>query len=78
MVSPLFRVSNNIIKISLDNLLDIMECIRYLPLKSGSNIFKAEGHFLIGEGTPKTNESCLMLIFGFHLNLVVAEESIHE
>ena len=78
MVGPLFRMSSKIIKINLDNLLEIMECVRHGPLKSGSNIFKAEGHFLIGEGTPRTNESCLMLIFGFDLDLVVVRVSIHK
>ena len=51
MVGPLFRVSGEIIEVSLDNPYDVMECIRHGPLESGSNIFKAKGHFLISEGT---------------------------
>ena len=78
MVNPFFRMSSKIIKISLTNLLNIMECLRHGSLKSGSNIFKAEGYFLISEGTPRTNESYLMLIFKFDLDLVVARESIDE
>jgi hypothetical protein len=78
MVGLFLRMRNKIIKISLDDILNIMECIRHGPLESGSSIFKAEGHFLVSEGTPRTNESRLMLIFGFDLDLVVARESIHE
>ena len=78
MVNPFLRMSSKIINISLNNLLNIMECIRHGLLESGSNIFKAEGNFLVSEGTPRTNERNPMLIFGFDLDLVVARESIHE
>ena len=78
MVGPFLRRSSKIIKISLNNFLNIMECVRHGPLESGSNIFKDEGHFLVIEGTPRINESSVMLIFRFDLDLVVAKESIHE
>ena len=78
MVGHFLRMRSKIIKISLNDLLNIMECIRHGPLESGSNIFKSEGHFLVSQGTPRTNESRLILIFGFDLDLVVARESIHE
>jgi hypothetical protein len=78
MVDPPFGVSNEIIKISLHNLGDVMEHIRYSPLESGSNIFKAERHFPIGEGAPRENEGGLVLIFRIDLDLIILGESIHK
>ena len=78
MVGPFLRMSSKIIKIRLNNLLNIMECIRHGPLESGSNIFKAERHFLISEGAPRANEGGLVLIFGLDLDLIIPGESIHK
>ena len=78
MVDPLFRVSNEIIKISFHNPGDLMERIRHSPLESGSNIFKAERHFPIGEGAPRADEGGLVLIFRLDLDLIIPKESIHK
>ena len=78
MVDPFLRMSSKIIKVSLNNPLNIMKHVRHSSLKSGSNIFKTERHFLVSEGAPKTNESSLVLILRFNLDLVVARESIDE
>ena len=78
MVSPLYGVGDEIVKISFHNLSDVMESIRHSPLEGGSNIFEAERHFLIGEGAPRADESCFVLIFGFDLDLVIPRESIHK
>ena len=71
-------MSNEIIKVSLNNPCDVMKCIRHGPLESGSNIFKAERHFLISEGAPRANEGGLVLIFGLDLDLIISGESIHK
>ena len=78
MVNPLFGVSGEIIKISFHNPGDVMECIRHSPLESGSNFFKAERHFPIGEGAPGADESGLVLIFRLDLDLIMLGESIHK
>ena len=78
MVGPLFGVSSEIIQISFHNPSDVMECVRHSPLKSGSNIFKAERHFPIGEGAPRADEGGLVLIFRLDLDLIIPRESIHK
>ena len=78
MVSPLFGVSSEIVKISFHNSSDIMESVRHSPLEGSSSIFEAEGHFLIGEGALRADEGCLVLIFRFDLDLVIPRESIHK
>ena len=55
-----------------------MEDQGHSPLKSGSGVFKAEGHLPICKGTPRTNESSLMLVLGFNLYLIVFGKSIHK
>ena len=78
MVVPFLRMSSKIIKISLKNILNIMECVRHGPLESGPNIFKAEKHFPISEGAPRENEGGLVLIFKLDLDLIISGESIHK
>ena len=78
MVSPLLGVSDEIIKISFHNSSDIMESVRHSPLEGSSSIFEAEGHFPVGEGAPRADESCFLLIFGLDLDLVIVRESIHK
>ena len=78
MVGPLFGVSSEVIKIRFHELSNIMESVRHRLLESRSSIFKTKGHFLVGEGAPREDESGLMLIFWLDLDLIVARESIHK
>ena len=78
MVNPLLGVSGEIVKISFHNSSDIMESVRHSLLEGSSSIFEVEGHFLIGEGAPRADESCFVLIFGLDLDLVISRESIHK
>ena len=56
----------------------VMEKIWRGPLKSGSDILKAEWHDPISEGSPQTNEHSIKLIIMMDKNLVVSGETIHE
>ena len=47
-------------------------------LKNGSKVFKAERHFLICKGTPRTNNGSLMLVLRFDLYLIVSRKAIHK
>ena len=55
-----------------------MENQGHSPMKSGSGIFKAEGNLSICKGTPRTNESSLMLVLGFNLYLIVSGKAVHK
>ena len=55
-----------------------MEGKFHFSLKGSPDIFQTKGHFLVREGTPRTNESSFMLVFRFYLNLIVSEETIHK
>ena len=55
-----------------------MEVVRHGPLKSGSNLFKAEWHDLIRKCAPRGDEGSLVLVFFPDLNLVVPRKTIHE
>ena len=77
MTHPLMRMSSKVIQKDFNNWFEIMEDQGHRPLKSGSGIFKVEGHILICKGTPRTNESSLMLVLGFNLYLIVSKKAIH-
>ena len=47
-------------------------------MKCGSDIFKAEGILWICKGTPRENESSLMLVLGFNLYLIVSRKAVHK
>ena len=78
MVNPLFGVSSEIVKISFHNLSDVMESVRHSPLEGGTSIFEAERHFPIGEGAPRADEGCLVLIFRLDLDLIIPGKSVHK
>ena len=78
MVGPLLGVGSQIVKISFHKLSDIMESERHGPLEGSSSIFEVEGHFPVGEGAPREDESCFVLIVRLDLDLVVSKESIHK
>jgi hypothetical protein len=48
------------------------------PLESGSSVLETKRHFSIDECTPRTNECRFVLVLGFDLDLVIAQETIHE
>ena len=55
-----------------------MEDQGHSPLKSGSDIFKAERHLPICKGTPRTNKCSFMLVLGFDLDLIVSGKAVHK
>ena len=65
-------------KIWFDNGFNIMEGKVHSPLKGCPNIFQSKGHFIVCEGTLRTNEISFMLVFRFYLNLIVSRETIHK
>ena len=67
-----------IIEIQLYDVLDIMKSIRHGALKSRTSVLQNERHFLVGKGTPRTNESSLVSIHGKNINLIIARETIHQ
>ena len=78
MVLPLVRMGRKIIQVRFDNILDIVEGNIHFPLEGSSSIFHIEGHFLVGEGPPRTNKGSFMLVFQINLNLVIPVKSIHK
>ena len=63
MVLPLARMGRNIIQVSFDDMLYIMEGKIHFPLEGSSDIFQTKGNFLIHEGSTRKNEGFLMLVF---------------
>ena len=55
-----------------------MEDQGHSPLKSGSGVFKAERHFSICKGTPRTNKGSLMLVLKFDVYLIVSGKAVHK
>ena len=55
-----------------------MEAEGHVPLKSGSNIFKARRHNTIHKRAPTGCEIVFILILFLDLNLVITEKTIHE
>ena len=47
-------------------------------LKRSSDVFKAEGHLPICKHSPMANESSLMLVLVFNMDLIISGKSIHE
>ena len=78
MIDPLTRMCRQIIKVRFDKGFNIMKGKIHCPLKGIPNIFQSKGNFLVREGTPRTNESCFMLVFRFNLNLIISRETIHK
>jgi hypothetical protein len=71
VIHSLTRVSNKIVKISLDYMFKIVECEGHSRLEGCSGVFKDERHLLVCESTPRTNKFHLVLILVFNLNLVI-------
>ena len=78
VIDPLTRMCWQIIKVGFDNGFNVMKGKFYCPLKGFPNIFQSKGHFLVREGTPRTNERCFMLVFRFNMNLIIPIETIHK
>ena len=55
-----------------------MEDQGHIPLKSGFDVFKAEGHLPICKGTPRTNKGSLMLVLRFDLYLIISRKVVHK
>jgi hypothetical protein len=59
-------------------MLDVMKSIRHSALESGAHVLKSEREFPIGESTPRTNKSSLLLVLGSNVYLIIAGETIYE
>jgi hypothetical protein len=71
VIHCLIGVSNKIVKIGFDYMLEIVKCEGHGTLEGCSDVFKAERNHLVCESTPRPNKFHLMLILGFNLNLVI-------
>jgi hypothetical protein len=71
VIHSLTGVSNKIIKIGFDYLLEIVKCEGHSLLEGSSDIFKVERHILVCESTPRENKFHLMLVLGLNINLVI-------
>src|SRR5713226_7454945 len=78
MTHPLMRMRNKVIQKDFNNRFEIMEDQGHSPLKSGSDIFKAEKHLPICKGTPRKNKGSLMLVLRFDLYLIVSGKAVHK
>ena len=78
MMHPHMRVSSKVIQKNFNNRFEIMEDQGHNPLKSGSDVFKAERHFSICKGTPRTNKGSLMLVLMFDMYLIVSRKTVHK
>ena len=56
----------------------VMEQGDHGSLISCPNILQPKRHHLVTESTPLCDEGCLLHVFGCHLDLVVARETIHK
>ena len=72
MIYSLARVNGEIIKISFDNMFEIVKNKGHGTLEGCSSMFKAEINFLVFKSNPRKNKCCLMLILGFDLNLIIS------
>jgi hypothetical protein len=57
-----YGMRRQVIKIRLDNVLDIMKRIRHDTLKIRTMVLQTKINFPIGKGTPRENESSFVLI----------------
>ena len=64
-------VSNEIIEIIFDYMLDIVKHEGHISLEGCSDVFKAKRNFPVCESTARTNKCRLVLILRFNLNLVI-------
>jgi hypothetical protein len=57
---------------------EVMKSKRHGPLECGSSIFKAKRYLTICECTPRTNECRFVFVFGFDLDLIISQKTVHE
>jgi len=79
VVLPLFGFHYQIIDIALDFFVEhIVKNYLHCPLLRRSYILKSEGHHPIEKNSFRCAESCDLLIFWHHQNLIVSCGTIHE
>jgi len=79
MVRPFFGPDHQIIDIALDCFVEyIIKNYLHRPLVSCSCILKSEGHHFIAKNALRCAESCGLLIFWCHQNLIVTCFTLHE
>ena len=79
VVFTLSRMSWKIIQVRLYNVSDVMKSEGHCTLEGSADIFETERELLISKGTPRTDESSLVLISGSNIDLVVTRKpSIKE
>jgi hypothetical protein len=71
-------MSWQIVQIMLNDMIDIVKCIRHSTLESSTCILQTEGEFPVGESTPRTNKIHFMLVLRSDIDLIIAGKSIHE
>ena len=78
MINPLMGMGNQIIKVRLDNVLNVMESKIHFLLKGSPYIFQSKEHFSVRKGTPRTNKILFMLVFWLNLDFILLGKTIHK
>ena len=79
MISFGFWLHNNVIHIVLDLCVHhVMKDYGHSRLICGSGIFETEGHNSVIKVTKRSSKGCFGCIFGWHSNMIIAIEAIHE
>lgn len=78
LIVTLSNVRRKIIKIGLNNMFEIVERKRHVPLEGSLNTLKAKKIIFVGEGPPRRDKGCFVLIGKEDINLVISKKSIHK
>lgn len=79
MPFPIQRLDDHIVEINLDFLVNyILKDSHYGPLICCPSIVQSELHNGIAISTPRSNESCIILMIWMHLDLVIPPEPIDK
>jgi hypothetical protein len=72
VIYSLARVSNEILEVRFDNMLEIVKIKGHDALEGCSNIFKDGRNFAVCKITQRKNKFHLVLILGFDLNFIIS------
>lgn len=78
MILIVFGMSEQVIKIWLHDMLNVMESIIQSPLESFLHVLKTKREFVIRKRTPWEYEQNFMLVRREYVYLIIFIKSIHE
>ena len=78
VIMALTTMRRKIIQVRLNDVLNVVECIRHHSLKCGPNILKAKRELFICKSPPWTDKGGLILISRCNSYLVITRKTIHK